>query len=219
MQSKNAAFRKRTQIAIANRVMFLWVAGVSVVFGFALVAIIFLSQMLMFNQRVIHEKETTVATLKANNDNIKSVQSQVRVLDNNSALKSAKASPDDKTLQVILDALPSEANSDALCASLEKRLLDGVAINALQPDDISTYSGNASTGKYSSIGVHFIVTGSTSALKEALHKIEISIRTIEVLSMKLELNPGGDKGTLTVRAKAYYSPSTVVELTKKTVKS
>ena len=63
MQSKNAAFRKRTQIAIANRIMFLWVAGVSVIFGFALVAIIFLSQMLMFNQRVIHEKETTVATL------------------------------------------------------------------------------------------------------------------------------------------------------------
>ncbi len=219
MQSKNAAFRKRTQIAIANRIMFLWVAGVSVIFGFALVAIIFLSQMLMFNQRVIHEKETTVATLKANNENIKSVQSQVRVLDTNSALMSAKASPDDKTLQVILDSLPAEPNSLALCASLEKKLLNGVTINALQPDDISIYGSNVATGAYSSIGVHFIVTGSEIALKEALHKIEISTRTIEVLSMKLELSAGSGKGTLTVRARAFYAPSKVVELTKKTVKS
>ena len=219
MQSKNAAFRKRTQIAIANRIMFLWVAGVSVIFGFALVAIIFLSQMLMFNQRVIQEKEKTVAVLKANNENIKSVQSQVRVLDTNSALMSAKASPDDKTLQVILDALPSEANSLALCASLEQKLLNGVTINALQPDDINTYSSSASSSSQPSIGVHFIVTGSSAALKEALHKIEISIRTIEVISMKLELSQGGDKGTLTVRARAFYSPATVVTLKKKTVKS
>ena len=50
MQPKGVAIRKRTQIAMANRAMFLWVAGVSVVFGFALVGSIFLNQMLLFNE-------------------------------------------------------------------------------------------------------------------------------------------------------------------------
>ena len=36
MQPKGKAIRKRTQIATANRIMFLWVAGVSVVFGLLL---------------------------------------------------------------------------------------------------------------------------------------------------------------------------------------
>ena len=219
MQSKNAAFRKRTQIAIANRVMFLWVAGVSVVFGFALVAIIFLTQMLMFNQKVIHEKQATVAILKANNENIKKVQSDVKLLDSNAALKSAKASPDDQTLQVIMDALPSKANPDALGASLEKRLLDQLKINSLLPDDVGTLGGGSLANGYASIGVYFTITGTTAALKDALHKIEISIRTIEVLTMKIDLSPNSDKGTLIVRARAFYAPAKVVDLIKKTVKS
>ena len=111
MQSKEVAIRKRTQIAMANRMMFLWVAGVSVLFGFALVAAIFLTQKLFFNERVLHEKSTTVTTLKANNTNIKLLESQVRVLDTNQSLLNARAVETDKAVQVILDALPSTVNS------------------------------------------------------------------------------------------------------------
>jgi len=64
MQTKGVAFRKRAQIAKANRVMFLWVAGVSVVFGVALVGTIFLTQMLFFNERALQEKDRTIATLQ-----------------------------------------------------------------------------------------------------------------------------------------------------------
>src|SRR5680860_739845 len=139
MQPKSIALRKRTQITMANRMMFLWVAGVSVVFGFALVGTIFLTQMLLFNERVLQEKDKTVAILKANNDNIQDLESQIRVLNTNQALIDSKAKPDDQPVQVILDALPSDANSLALGASLQNKLLTGISgltLESLQVDPV-----------------------------------------------------------------------------------
>src|SRR5680860_1221365 len=150
MQPKSIALRKRTQITMANRMMFLWVAGVSVVFGFALVGTIFLTQMLLFNERVLQEKDKTVAILKANNDNIQDLESQIRVLDTNQALIDSKAEPDDQAIQVILDALPSDANSLALGASLQNKSLagiEGLTLNSLQVDPVvgvESLTGDAS---------------------------------------------------------------------------
>ena len=139
MPTKIVAIRKRTQIAMANRVMFIWVAGVSVVFGFALVGSMFLTQMLLFNNRVIQEKNRTIATLMTDNSNVQDLESKVRLLDTNQALIDSKATPDDRAVQVILDALPSEANSLALGASIQKKLLaiPGLEIITLQVDPVA----------------------------------------------------------------------------------
>jgi hypothetical protein len=138
MQPKLVAIRKRTQIASANRMMFLWVAGVSVVFGVSLVAVIFLAQIIVFNERVLFEKSKTVSTLDSNYKNVTEkdgLEDKVRVLDTNQALIDSKAKPDDQAIQVILDALPSDANSLALGASLQNKLLfgiNGLTIDSLQ---------------------------------------------------------------------------------------
>ena len=165
MQSKGAALRKRTQIAMANRVMFLWVAGVSVVFGFALVGTIFLTQMLLFNERVLQEKDRTVATLNANNINIKELESQIRVLDTNQALIDSKANSSDHAVQVVLDALPSEANSLALGASIQTKLLAGISgltLNSLAVDtveEIDSLNSSNLTDSQNEIKFSFSVSG------------------------------------------------------------
>lgn len=227
MQPKTAPIRKRTQIAMTNRIMFLWVAGVSVIVGFAVVGSIFLTQMLLFNERVLQEKSKTITILKNNNSNIAPLESQVRVLDTNQNLIDSKATPTDQAIQVILDALPSDANSLALGASIQNKLLAGIPglqILTLQVDPVvgieSLYSNSAIQDASAApslsqnmISLRFSVQGDATAMKKVLLNLESSIRTIDVTSLKIE---GTD--TMTVQARAYYEPEIVVELKDKTVK-
>ena len=230
MPSNDAALRKRSQIAKANRTMFLWVAAVSVVLGFALVGSIFLVQKLLFNEKILAEKDKTSAVLRTNIANISELEAQVRVLDSNEALLSAKADPEDQTLQVILDALPSEANSLALGASLQNKLLagvDGLSVDSLQVTPVAGVETlnadavvqdasltDAGTG-FSEIAFRFTVSGSEAALKQVLERLERSIRAIDVTSLAIESQ--GSSRVLSVQARAFYEPARIVELTNKAV--
>lgn len=230
MEPKSVAIRKRTQIASANRMMFLWVAGVSVVFGISLVAAIFLTQILVFNEKVLHEKDTTVSTLDSNYKNItdkNGLQDKIRVLDTNSALISIKAKPDDQAVQVILDALPSDANSLALGASLQNKLLfgiNGLTVNTLQVDPVigveslsNTSVINVSpTDSQGQITFRFSVNGDETALKQVLTNLEKSIRTIDIISLKIESQ--GSTRMLSVQARAFYEPARDVKLKEVMVK-
>lgn len=230
MPSNDAALRKRSQIAKANRTMFLWVAAVSVVLGFALVGSIFLVQKLLFNEKILAEKDKTSSILRTNIANISELEAQVRVLDSNEALLSAKADPEDQTLQVILDALPSEANSLALGASLQNKLLagvDGLSVDSLQVTPVAGVETlnadtvvqdasltDAGTG-FSEIAFRFTVSGSEAALKQVLERLERSIRAIDVTSLAIESQ--GSSRVLSVQARAFYEPARIVELTNKAV--
>jgi hypothetical protein len=224
MEDKEAALRKRTQISRANRTMFLWVAGASVVVGGALVSAIFMFQVLLFNERVLVEKGNTVSTLQANNKNIAELQSQVRALDANSSLASVKASPEDQTLQVVLDALPSDANSLALGASLQNKLLAGISgltITSLRVTPVYGIETNSalSSGDESGEGeivFQFSVSGNEDSLRSVLDNLERSIRTIHVDHVRIESQ--GSARVLDVQARAFYEPARVVELRNKTVR-
>lgn len=224
MQLTDVAMRKRTQITKANRVMFMWVAAVSVVVGFGLVGSIFLAQKLFFNEKIISEKDKTVATLKANNANISELEAQVRVLDSSEALIASKAKPDDQAIQAILDALPSEANSLALGASLQNKLLagiNGLTLQSLQVDpvlggDTTVQDTTDSSVIPNQITFRFAVSGTAEALKEVLDRLERSIRAIDIISVRIESQ--GTEQVLTAEARAFYEPAIVVELTDKLVK-
>ncbi|MDK2898925.1 MAG: hypothetical protein PWQ10_112 [Patescibacteria group bacterium] len=218
MQAKMTAIRKRTQIENSNRTMFVWIAGVSVVFGFALVASIFLVQMITFNERVLQEKNNTVNTLALNNNNISELESQIRVLDTNQSLIGIKSNPDDQAIQVILDALPSDRNELALGASLQNVLLaniDGLTLESLQVNSKEdTLASESNSGN--EIAFSFTVIGNQEVLKKVLTNLEKSIRTIDVIYMNVE--GSGDQLTMTIQAKAFYEPTRVVKLEDKTVK-
>jgi hypothetical protein len=226
MANDTAALRKRSQIAKANRTMFIWIAASSAVIGVAIVLIIFLAQNLVYNEKLLAEKNKTISTLDANNAAIPDLQSEVRVLDTNTALSSAKANEDDQTLRVILDALPSEANSLALGASLQSKLLSGISglvVESLQVDPIvgvESLSDGAvvdAAGGVTSYEILFqsAVSGSPEALEQVLQNLERSIRLIDVQTLRIETQ--GDGQLMTINARAFYEPARTLELTDKVV--
>jgi hypothetical protein len=232
MQPKDAAIRKRSQIAKANRMMFVWVAVVSVVVGFALVGSIFLVEKLLFNERVLAAKQKTVDVLQADNTIVPSLEDQVRVLDTNTALNSIKANSSDQAVQVILDALPSDANSLALGASLQDKLLANIpnlSLTSLQVDPVvgletSTADAAVSIGATGTAGstvgnaitFTFAVTGSQDALKQVLTNLEKSIRAIDVTSLQIA-SQTSTTDAMTVQGEAFYEPAVVVQLKNETV--
>lgn len=222
MKPNDAAIRKRTQIAKANRTMFLWIAAASVIVGAAVVVSIFLAQKLFYNEKVLGEKQTTVSTLAHNNAVVGDLENEIRALDANEALSSVKANESDQSLQVILDALPSDANSLALGASLQNKLLAGISgltIESLQVDPVAgveTLDGGAEVSGDNAITFQFVVSGSDGALKQVLRNLENSIRTIHVSSLKIETQASGP--IMTVQAQAFYEPAKTIELQDKVVR-
>lgn len=213
--------RKRQQIASSSKAMFIWVAAASVVVGFAVVIGWFLSQQILFREKVITEKNRTVTILQDNNKATTGLIDNVRVLETNPALNAAKAQPNERALQVVLDALPADANTLALGASLQNRLFGSVAnvkiesLSVKQPGDVT---GTAvSHGAVQSIGFTAVVTSpDINAIRDVQKKLESSIRTIDIDSLKIEKSDA--RVTMTLQGHAYYLPERNLTLTDKVVK-
>lgn len=231
MKPNDTALRKRTQIASANKVMFIWVAIASALVSFAVITSIFLGQKLFFNEKVLFEKNNTVAILNANNAAVSDLEDNVRALDANTDLAKVKANPTDQTIRVILDALPSDANSLALGSSLQNKLLAGIpglTLQTLQVDPVQGVESLSSevavqdatvdseTAIVNQITFRFSVTGNEDALRQALTNLERSIRTIDIINLRIENQ--GDTQLMTVQGRAYYEPAKNVQLTEKVVR-
>lgn len=217
--------RKRALIAKANRIMFMWVAGISVIVGFAGVASWFLLQQLWFNQRILAEKSDTVKTLEHNLSVIETVEAEVRMLNSNESLMAARVLGTDDALRVILDALPSEPNALALGNSLQNRLLadiDGLTIESLQVEPVDVFAeGDLAVtdteGEFTNvIPLRFTVVGNSIALQQLLQQLERSIRVIDITALTIESQ--GSQQALTVEARAFYEPARILELRKTTVR-
>jgi hypothetical protein len=223
MAENDVALRKRAQIAKANQVMLIWVMIVSVVIGFSAVASVFLVNKLVYNQKVINEKNKTVSTLDKNLKSIDGLKDQIRALNSNAALQSVKAGQDDDAVQVVLDALPSSPNSLALGASLQNRILSGInglTIEQLQVDTVNADGSSSSSSasgstQQNSIPFRMTVVGDVSALKEVLTRLERSIRTIDVTGLTIESR--GNNQALIITAQAFYQPETTIQLKDKEV--
>jgi len=224
MKPNDIALRKRSQISKANRTMFIAIAIASALVAFALVASIFLAQKLIFNEKVLLEKNKTISTLNTNNGLVESLKTEVQVLDTNENLAKVKANESDQAIQVILDALPADANSPALGASLQIKLLagiEGLTIDSLQVDPVIGVESLSANGEGSAEGgneitFQFSVTGNQDALMKALTNLERSIRTIDVTNLKIE-----NKGTtqvMTVQGRAFYEPAKNIMLYSKVVR-
>jgi len=232
MVEQGTAIRKRQQIAKANRMMFLWVAGVSVVVGISIVASLFLLQKAWFNEKVLAEKGNTAATLTNNNKVIGELKDQVRVLNTNDALRSVMVPGESQPVQVVLDALPSDANSSALGSSLQEKFLNGsgLTLESLNVDPVqgvesqdtqNVQDASQSTAAASDHEITFRFSVSTdvknaSIFKELLQKLERSIRAIDITTLSVETQ--GNRIILAVNGRAFYEPAKTVELKDKTVR-
>lgn len=222
------AMRKRQKIQGSNKQMFLWVTAMSVVVGFSLVIAWFLVQQITFKASVYNERSKTLGILRDNNAAVDGLRKNVRVLDTNQhLLATPKAEPDQKALQIILDALPADANSLALGASLERKIIadvDGVQLDSMEVQPTASELASDSAGSSAGAdtvenGITFRATVSSSSsdsLRELLHRFERSIRVIDITNLQLERSE--NKYTMTIDGTAYYQPPVEVKLTKKVVR-
>jgi hypothetical protein len=232
--TQETAIRKRQQIANANRMMFIWVAAISAIVGIAIVASLFLLQKAWFNEKVLGEKAKTASILVKNNEVVSSLKDEIRVLNTNEALKSAMAPGETQPIQVVLDALPSDANSSAFGSSLQEKFLSDSAltIESLNVDPVvgvesvsdtnvqdASAGGSIDGADEHQITFRFSVStgvNNANALKSLLQKLERSIRAINITTLSVESQ--GNRLVLTVDGHAFYEPAKTVELKDKTVK-
>lgn len=237
MATNDTALRKRQQIDKSRKTMFITVAIVAFVVGTAAVVSFFLIKQILFQGRVIAMKEQTLRTIKKNIETMSDLEENIRVLETNDALKAARSREEGEALQVILDALPAEANGDALGASLQLKFVGGVSgleIETLAINTDGSEGGDASTGSSNSsdvvqsdttvekpsepsIGFSMTVTGSPEAMKELLARFEKSIRVITLSSVEVQASNDGSV-RMNLIGEAYYKPTHVVEIEKKVVK-
>lgn len=230
MAGSQAGLRKRQQITHANQMMFLAIAGVSIVVGFALVLVIFLGQKIWFGEGVIAEKMRTVSTLDKNLSIVNDLEGNVRVLGSNEDLMSTQLGDSDSALQSVLDALPADANSTAMASSLQQKLLAGVdgviieslkvqPVNGVEVSSASTSLAQSSDAQSNTIGFSFSVStvaSNTDALREILSRIERSIRPFNITTLTVEGQ--GARVVMTATGLGYYEPAQKVELKDKVVK-
>lgn len=224
------ALRKRQQITRANQTMFLVIAGVSVIVGFSIVLVIFLGQKIWFNEKVLIEKNNTIATLEKNINAVPELKENVSLLNTNEALRSTRLKESDPAIQSVLDALPADANSTAMAASLQNKLLNnvpGVTLESLKVEPVSgietdqtaetiTTSGSTSTN---AIGFSFSVsTANTTqdSLRQVLTRIEKSIRPFNITTLNVEGQ--GNRIVMTATGVGYYMPAQKLQLTDKVVR-
>ncbi len=177
---------------------------------------------------MLAEKQNTIATLDNNNKIIPELEQEIRVLDTNSALMSARVNDNEQAIQVILDALPSDANSLAVGASLQTKLLAGIpglTLESLRVDpvvgvevltDNTLVDTSPSLSGFNEISFQFAVSGDQNALKQVLTNMERSIRAFEITSLRIESQ--ANRQVISVQGVAFYEPAKTIELTNKVVK-
>lgn len=216
---------KRQQIAHSNKMMFLWVAGASVVVAFALVASIFLIKQMVFQTKIIAAKAETNNMLQDNIDTAPELKKEVEKLIANPNLTDARAKAEKNNLSVIFDALPYVADDIGFGSSLQSVLLSGlgtpenITINSLSSstaEEGEEVAGTAIPEGAQELAFSFTITGSDKDIQEILKRFDRSIRPIQIDSLSLQAGEGG-KVTASIQARTFYQPAKSLELTNKTV--
>lgn len=214
--NKDAAIRKRQQIDSSKRTMFIVVAIAAFAVGISLVVAFFLAQQIWFHTKIIGAKQETIDTIRKNIDSVDELKSNVRKLDVNDALNSVKINDDSSAVQSILDALPAEANADALGASLQTKFAGSIGGLTIERLTIGSTGGKSTKDSGSTIGFTMSVNGPADKLKELLAKFEKSIRVIELKSIDVQATRNGL--TMNISGAAYYEPAQQVQLETEVVK-
>lgn len=202
MTDKQTAARKRQKIQDSNKMMFIWIAGASVIVGFAAVLCWFLWQQATFKMKVASAKEDTANVLKDNNAAVEELSKDILTLQTNAALLSSRATPDENAVQVILDALPADANPLALGASLQEKLITGVSgleLDGLNVEPVRSDSQGSSGQIRFSVSV---AAGNPNTLTEFLRRLEKSIRVMDIEQVQVERR--GNGYSMSFQAHAYY---------------
>ena len=210
--------KKRQQIELAGRYMFIWVVAAAVAVSFCLATGQYLFSKWEYNNKIIGAKYKASETLGKNITAATELKKQVDALVANSDLAAVKTNPDDSTTKSVLDALPISNDTAALATSLQQAILNrsGVTIESITvppevEDDTSPTGAEPQEVKFS-----FVVSGSYDKIKTLTNDLERTIRPIKVVSVVMNGNDANLRATYD--AITYYQPSKSVNATEETIK-
>lgn len=222
MADKDVTIRKRQQIDSSKKTMFIFVAGAAFIAGVAAVVGVFLVKQILFHASVISVKQGTIATLEKNQDRVAELKDNIRLLETNSRLNGLKLKDGSSALQVVLDALPTEANADALGASLQNSFVgavDGLRLETMTVTPVNSEEVLADEAEVmgNSLVFRMSVTGQPAQLKQLLSRFEKSIRPIRLTMIEMQASDGG-RLTMAIQGQAQYEPAQKLEVGTKVVK-
>lgn len=211
--------KKRQQIEIAGRVMFVWVAIAAAALSFCAATGQYLFVKWQHNNAVIAAKQKADDTLASNIVSAKDLIKQVDGLVADVPLSTVKTSPTDPNTKSVLDALPTTFDPAALATSLQRVVLSrsGVSIDNISvPQELDAPSADSTKPVPQEMKFSFIITGSYEAVKKAMTDVEKTIRPIKITS----INMAGSDTNLraAVEAVTYYQPPKSVTVGQETVK-
>lgn len=211
--SKLTGLKKRQQIQVAGRVMFIWVAIAACALSFCAATGQYLFTKWQHNNAVMAAKQKASDQLTKNLTNVQELVKEVDALVADTGLASVKTDEEDPNTKSVLDALPITFDPAALATSLQQVVLasSGLSIESITvPQEVEATSEEAMQATPQEVPFSFIVSGSYEGIKKALVDIERTIRPIKVTGINLT---GTDNNLrATVEAVTYYQPTKTVKL-------
>lgn len=192
---------------------------------FSLVASKALFDQMLYQNKVINQKETALKISEANIAAVDELsrsyqefaEATTNVLGGN---PQGDADKDGDNPRIILDALPSKYDFPALATSLEKLLKDNnVAITSITGnDDEVAQSTAAASGLPLPVEIPFtvVVEVNNANAKDLMRLFERSIRPIQIERINISQNQGNL--SVTIDAKTYYQPEKILSISEETVK-
>jgi Tfp pilus assembly protein PilO len=216
--SRLTGLKKRQQIEVAGRTMFVWVAIAAIALSFCLATGQYLFTKWDFNNKVINKKNTVAQTLDINIASASKLKEEIDNLTANQDLASVKTNPDDPNTKSILDALPTTFDPAALATSLQQVILSrsGVTVESITvPPDVDTTNVAGLTGPQE-VKFNFTVTGSYDKVKTLMVDLGRTVRPMKLTSLALN---GSDTNLRAVfEVVTYYQPAKTVILGEELIK-
>ncbi|MCL1839831.1 hypothetical protein FWF89_02415 [Candidatus Saccharibacteria bacterium] len=226
MATKEVAIKKRAQIDKATQTMLIAVGLASVVLGCAMVLSVYFIKWIIFNTKVIAEKDAIIKDFETVQKNVVTLASNVEALSENENLEvvarvrenrcmTIDGGPVDtgnnielsricSALRVIPDALPSVQNNEAVYASLNKLFLETKDEfgDPVEPESITPGSGSGAYGLeipegLGVIPVALLIENTAVTTRAVLDTIERSIRNYDVLTATIAWRSSGEGGLMT----------------------
>lgn len=224
-QSALTGLTKRQQLKKTNQNIFIWVTIAAVILAFSIVALQFLIRQGLFNAKIISEQQKTSRALDESKKNVDGLKKNVDALLADTKLSGLRANPNDSSLQVVLDALPTSGDPTSFSNSLYNKILSrqGVTINAVSAGEAGgAVDPNAAPATASvtdgaqplPFSVSFV--GNVDQLRNTLMDMEKSIRPVVVRQMNIAVGEGFLE--VTAQGETYYLPRSTVKLGEKQVK-
>ena len=183
--------KKRQQIEVAGRTMFIWVAIAAVALSFCLATGQYLFTKWDFNNKIINKKNTASQTLTNNYANAQKLVEQIDNLSANQDLASVKTSADDQNTKSVLDALPTTDDPAALATSLQQVILSrsGVTIESISVptsgEAETSDSTTATTSGPQEMKFSISVSGTYDKIKTLVNDFNRTIRPMKIENMTL----------------------------------